>query len=158
MLFELHGKPSHGRKANPAEPKPPGELSDAPDWFSPSQKAGWDYVMRCAPPGLLKQLDRSVLTVWVVAEDLHRQAVIGQNKIGGLVSKLKDTQFFVISPYLSIISQQAKVMLKAGAELGFSPSSRSGISPGGGNHLPGDSTDALDDFLRSDPDWKPTIN
>jgi P27 family predicted phage terminase small subunit len=165
LLADLHGRPNKGRKPNPGEPKPAGELSTAPDWLSATQKATWDYAMRCAPPGLLKQLDRSVLTVWVVAEDLHRQATIAQTKVGGLVSRIKDTPVFITSPYLAIINQQAKVLLKSASELGFTPVSRPRISTGGvipeglnGDHPWTPSTGTLDDFLATDPDASPTIN
>lgn len=162
-LVELHGNP-RGRKPKATEPKPAGDLFDAPDWLSEAQKAGWTYALRHAPPGLLKRLDRGALVVWAVAEDLHRQAVIAQSKIGGLISKLKGTQTFIQSPYLPIINRQALIMLKAASELGFTPVSRprisAGLTPGEG--LNGDQTTppagTLDDFLASDPDASPTIN
>lgn len=82
-----------------------------------------------APYGLLKQLDRSVLAIWVVAEDLHRESA---TKIAqyGLLTKSPNAGLPLQSPYLAILNKQAQIMLKAGAELGFSPSSRSRVQIG----------------------------
>jgi P27 family predicted phage terminase small subunit len=160
VLANLHGNP-RDRKPKATEPKPAGDLFDAPDWLSEDQKSSWRYALHHAPPGLLKRLDRGALIVWAVAEDLHRQAVIAQAKIGGLISKLKGTQTFIQSPYLPIINRQALIMLKAASELGFSPASRprisaAGVTPGAGLH--GNRPTSLDDFLATDPDAPPTIN
>ena len=134
-LARLHGNP-RDRKPPAAEPKPAGDLTDAPDWFSADQKAGWEYAMRNAPLGLLKRLDRSALAIWVVAEDLHRQAVISQNKMGLLV-KAPNSELPIQSPFLPIINRQALIMLKAASELGFTPATRprliaDGRAPGEG--------------------------
>jgi hypothetical protein len=95
------------------------------------QLASWGYALQNAPPGMLKRIDRGILVAWVVAEDLHRQAAIAQAKVGLLV-RIKtratlnedDPGVPAASPYINIINQQAKVMLKAAGELGFTPVSR----------------------------------
>ncbi len=162
LLADLHGRP---RKTTPppAEPKPVGELSDSPDWLTEAQQAGWTYALRHAPPGLLKRLDRGALAVWVVAEDLHRQAAVAQSKTGLLV-KTPNADLPMQSPYLPIINRQALIMLKAASELGFTPVSRprifaSGPAPGEGlhGHDTTPATGTLADFLASDPD-SPTLN
>lgn len=127
VLNELHGKPSNSRKPNPHEPKAvTGDLLDAPDWMSDSQKAGWKYAMDHAPPGLLKRIDQGALTVWVCAEDLHRQASIAQARIGSLLLKEPNAPLNTAqqSPYIPLMSRQGLIMVKVGAELGFSPVSR----------------------------------
>ena len=158
MLAELRGNPNHGRKKNHAEPKPVGDLIDAPAWLSEDQKEGWRYALRNAPPGLLKLIDRGALAVWVVAEDIHRRASEGEQKTGLLVKGkdgLPDP-----SPFLPIINKQAQIMLKAASELGFTPVSRPRIfaapTPGAGMPLPstpvepGAPTRSFDDFLADD--------
>jgi hypothetical protein len=78
----------------------------------------------------------------VVAEDLHRQAAIAQGKVGLLV-RIKtratigadDPGVPAASPYIGIINQQAKIMLKAASELGFTPVSRPRVYAGAS--LPG---------------------
>jgi phage terminase small subunit len=88
-----------------------------------SQKEGWRYAITHAPPGLLKRSDRSVLTTWVVAEDLHRAACEAQATAPLLIeSPVKGVK--IQSGYLAIINRQAVILMKAASELGFSPTAR----------------------------------
>jgi P27 family predicted phage terminase small subunit len=125
-LKVVSGNPGK-RPLNQNEPQPVGDLKEAPAWFTPSQREGWDYAIEHAPAGLLKFIDRSVLAVWVVAEDMHRQASERLTATGMLV-KAPHTGVPLQSPYMAIVNKQANIMLKAAAELGFTPSSRSTIS------------------------------
>src|SRR5271165_2842143 len=167
-LRELHGNPR--KVALPTfEPKPEGDLSEIPAWLSEGQRASWTYALTNSPAGLLKRIDRGALLAWVVAEDLHQQAAAAQSKVGLLVRiKTKatadkdDPGVPTASPYINIINQQAKIMLKAASELGFSPVSRPRI--GAGAAAPSarpewTSSDrgqkprpSLEDFLDSHPD------
>ena len=118
------------RPLNKREPKPRGNLYDPPEWLTDQQRVGWKYAIETAPLGLLKRLDRSTLVVWVIAEDLHRQAV---EKINGGAMLIKTPNGMPIqSPYISIINKQASVMLKAASEMGFTPASRSRVEIDGG--------------------------
>jgi phage terminase small subunit len=93
-----------------------------------------------APPGLLKQIDGGVLAVWAVAEDLPRQASEAQAKV---LVRIKtratinqdDPGVPTAAPYINIINQQAKIMLKAASELGFTLVSRPRVY--GGPSVPG---------------------
>lgn len=118
-----------GSKApiNQNEPKVTGDLTEAPDWFTEQQKASWDYAIANAPSGLLKRLDRSVLTTWVVAENLHREATQQVSKLGLIIkSPVKGEP--MQNPWLAIVNRQALLMMKASSELGFSPTSRSRVT------------------------------
>lgn len=128
-LKVLRGNPGK-RAINHREPKPDGDLFEAPEWMTDSQRAGWAYAIANAPPHLLKRLDRSVLVVWVVAEDMHRDASCAVAKYG-LITKSPVKGDPMQNPYLAIINKQASIMLKAASELGFSPSSRSRVQIGG---------------------------
>lgn len=126
------------RPINPDEPQPVGNLEEhePPAWLSDPQKIGWRYAMRNAPPGMLKRLDQSILTVWVVAEERHADAAQNVSKLGSLVKSSTGTPYQ--NPYLAIMNKQAQIMMKAAAELGFTPSSRSRVKveppkPGQGN-------------------------
>src|SRR5690554_3515973 len=88
-----------------------------------SQRQGWDYAVRHAPPALLSRLDAGILAVWVVAEDLHRQACASVAKYG-LVTKSPSQGLPMQNPFLPIVNRQAGIMLKAASELGFSPTAR----------------------------------
>lgn len=120
----LTGNPGK-RAINKAEPMPAGNLHDAPDWLTESQKEGWTYAIANAPLGLLKRLDRAMLTMWVVAEDLHRDSAQKVAKVGAIVRTRsgETTQ----NPYLSVMNRQAAVMVKLASEMGFSPASRTRI-------------------------------
>ena len=124
-LKVIRGNPGK-RALNHDEPEPAGDLVDAPDWLSESQKAGWKYAIENAPQGLLRRLDRSVLTAWVVAEDLHRRASEQVDKFG-ILTKAPHTGLPIQSPYLPVVNRQAGIMMKAAEQLGFSPVSRSRI-------------------------------
>lgn len=121
----LAGNPGK-RPLNQNEPQPQGNLHEAPQWLTEDQKAGWAYAIANAPAGMLKRLDRSAMTAFVVAEDLHRQASIAVGKFG-LITKSPAKGEPMQNPYLPIINRQAQIMLKAAAELGFTPSSRSRV-------------------------------
>lgn len=124
-LKELEGNPGK-RALNKHEPQPEGDLYAAPEWMTPSQREGWAHAITHAPYGLLKQLDRSMLAIWVVAENLHREAA---EKVAqyGMLTKSPNAGLPLQSPYLAILNKQAQLMLKAGAELGFSPASRTRV-------------------------------
>lgn len=126
----IEGNPGK-RRLNRKEPKPQGDLCDAPDWLTEEQKAGWSYAISNAPAGLMKRLDRAALTAFVVAEDMHRQASVAVGKFG-LITKSPSKGEPMQNPYLPIINRQAQIMLKAAAELGFTPSSRSRVEIVGG--------------------------
>jgi P27 family predicted phage terminase small subunit len=126
-LSLIDGNPGK-RKLNDQEPEPVGDLcaTEPPDWLDADQKDGWRYAISNAPAGMLKLLDRSMLTVWVVAESYHRKAVEACNRYG-LVTKSPNVGALQQNPYLAIANKQAQIMQSASAELGFSPSSRSRV-------------------------------
>jgi len=138
----LRGNPGK-RALNQSEPKPTGDLLDAPEWMTEGQKAGWNYAIENAPRGLLKKLDRSVLVAWVVSEDLHRQAT-GMVEKYGILTKTPSTGAPMQSPYLPIVNKQAQIMLRAAEQLGFSPSARSRVQMAGDPRL--DEDDAWAQF------------
>jgi P27 family predicted phage terminase small subunit len=107
------------------EPKLSKNLDAAPDWLTPSQKESWDYAIENSPSGLLKRLDRSVLTAWVIAEDNHRFAS-QQLQTQGMVFTSPNGHE-VQSPYVGILNTQAQMMMKCASEMGFTPTSRSRI-------------------------------
>ena len=97
-------------------------LHEPPQWLSASQKAGWEYAIARAPKGLLKLIDSAIMTIWVVAEDIHRQASEELTREGLTVKSVNGYQ--IQSPYLPIMNRQAVLMIKASAALGFDPASR----------------------------------
>lgn len=108
------------------EPKPKGDLIDAPEWFNDELRAGWEYALSHAPRGLLKRIDSSVLTIWVTAENLYREASLRVAETGTVIKTENGNP--IQNPYLSIMNKQAAIMLKVASELGFSPAARPRLS------------------------------
>jgi len=130
VLHLIHGTKARLKRA-PAgtEPVAPGRLADPPRWLTRSQKRIWRYAIENAPLALLRRIDRDLLTTWVIACDLHRQAA---QKVGqfGVLTKAPHTGLPIQSPYLPIVNRQALIMIRTAVELGFTPSARSRISLG----------------------------
>lgn len=114
------------RALNAHEPQPRADLTQAPHWLTDRQRTTWQDVVELAPPGLLKDIDASVFTVWVVAYDLYQEASDRLSQTGMLI-KAPNTGVPMQSPYLAIVNKQAQIMMKAAAEMGFTPASRSRV-------------------------------
>jgi P27 family predicted phage terminase small subunit len=127
-LKVIRGNPGK-RKLNASEPKPVGDLKDAPTHFDEELREVWQYAIDNAPQGLLKKIDSAVLETWCTAHVLHRRAVAEVRKYGMLVKPPK-SEVPVQSPYLPIVNKQAFIMLRAVDHLGFSPASRTRIALG----------------------------
>lgn len=115
------------RPLNDQEPIPEGKLEDRPPppHLSPDQQAIWREAIKGSPPGMLRELDESCLEVWVVARERHRDAAKKVADLGSLLKAKSGVPYQ--NPYLAIMNKQATIMLKAAAELGFTPSSRSRV-------------------------------
>jgi phage terminase small subunit len=125
-------------KSRAAEPKPTGDLAEPPVWMTEEPQKAWHYALAHAPVGLLKLIDRSVLAIWIVAEDRHRVAAIMQAKLDKASEHPLLSGGSNESPYVRIGERAALIMMKAAAELGFTPTSRPRLGPQGA----GDSRDA----------------
>lgn len=125
------GRGAEAARERLQEPQPEGDLFAPPGWLSPDQQEGWRYAIAHAPRGLLRNLDASLLAVWVVAEDLHRTAAQAVKQYGLLVKSPKQGAPMQ-SPYMAIINRQAEIMMRAASELGFTPTSRTRITLGAG--------------------------
>lgn len=125
-LKVITGNPGK-RPLNRFEPKPEGDLAEPPDWMTDNQKAIWRKLMDEAPPGLLKKIDESIVTVWVTACDTFRQACTKLARTG-ILTKVPNSPIPIQSPYLPIMTKQGQIMMKAASEMGFTPTTRSRIS------------------------------
>lgn len=123
FLKLVQGNPG-GRAINHDEPQPDGDLVEPPSFFSPRQRIIWQECIANAPPGMLKRLDFAALQVFVVACENHELAAAKVTELGQMVKVGKGVGH---NPYVSIMNNQAAIMLKASADLGFSPSSRSRV-------------------------------
>jgi P27 family predicted phage terminase small subunit len=119
------------RRLNASEPMPLGDLFEPPAHLNDRQRRVWSEAIAAAPGGLLKRLDGSVLLVWVVAADLHAMATTEVEKYGAVIAAPK-TEMPMQSPWVAVMNRQALLMLRASAEMGFTPASRSRINVNGG--------------------------
>lgn len=108
-----------------------GDLQKPPPHFNPEQRRSWRYAIEHAPSHLLRKIDRGTLAVWVEAEVRHFEATAEQTKLnqqsgikylipgpmGGLIA----------SPLVDVIDKAGKTMMRASADLGFSPATRTRI-------------------------------
>jgi P27 family predicted phage terminase small subunit len=133
-LKVIAGNPGR-RPLNDREHEPEGSLLTPPEWLTRSQFEVWETAIRHAPPGLLRNIDESVLLVWVIAKDMHRIAT-EQISETGAVTNAPHSNMTVQSPWVSIMNKQALIMLRAAAEMGFSPSSRSRVYIERSGYLP----------------------
>jgi len=131
------------RPLNMFEPRPEGDLFEPPEWLNDDQRTSWFYAIEHMPAGVLKRIDQSILTIWVVAECLFREAT-QKVAASGLVVKT-ERGIPIQNPYLPIINKQAMIMMKASAELGFTPSSRTRIVTDP-DYTPAKKGDPLDEF------------
>jgi P27 family predicted phage terminase small subunit len=130
-LHQLRGtyNPTRHGKDRAGEPVAEGDLaSDAPDWMTEAQQAGWRYAIEHAPRGILKAIDRGMLAIWAEAEERHRTAAVMQAQLDQgtklpLLTKTRDGTA-IASPYIGIMTRAAAIMIKAASELGFSPAAR----------------------------------
>lgn len=124
-LKVIEGNPGK-RPLNKREPQPRGALRHAPAWFDARHKRLWDAVIGQAPAGLLKRIDWAVVEVFVCAAITHQDAVLELNKTGLVtgtgVGTVKE------NPLLRAQRTAAQTMIRAAAELGFTPSSRSRVT------------------------------
>lgn len=145
-LHNLHGTANTTRmKSRRDEPVAPGSIGDPPAHLSDDQKADWIFAVRNAPGGVVGAIDRWALEVFIVAADHHRIANREQQKldVGNALPLLTQTNQshdkdgkvtgggnIIQSPYLGIMSTAGARMLKAAAELGFTPAARPSLGSG----------------------------
>ena len=123
-LKVLRGNPRKERLPS-YEPRGRGYLTEPPDWMDEAHRVLWRYALDHAPGGILSGADRELLAVWVAAAVEHARAVIEVRRLGQVVRNRDGNA--IQSPFLSIMTRQALVMLRAAAELGFTPSSRAAL-------------------------------
>ena len=127
------GVPGH-RPLNLDEPIPDGDLSEPPEWYTDAHRKVWAKALKDAPAGLLKELDASVLNVWVCATVLHADACSKLAQYGSVI-RHPVTGTPTANPYAIVAKQNAELMLRAASEMGFSPTSRSKVKVDAGKRV-----------------------
>lgn len=125
-LKEVAGNPGK-RPLNRNEPQPVGELFEPPGDLPEKARPFWTQAIADAPPGLLRRLDLRVMTVWAVAAWQHAEAA-GLVAAEGALITVGKSKARLQHPAMAIMNRQAQIMLRAAAEMGFTPSARSRVS------------------------------
>ncbi len=132
--------------SRPNEPQLPAKVPSMPSWLGAHAKREWKRVTKLlGDAGVLTELDRTVLALYCSAVDdfltcraiIDREGGVAKSDKGGLYQH----------PAFGMMTNAWSRALKAGAELGLSPSSRPGIHAA----LPA-KPDKLDEFLASKKD------
>ena len=122
----LRGNPGH-QKLNKAEAKPPVDLGKPPSELSLPAKRIWrDFGRQLADLGLITRIDEASFAAfcqtyarWLEVNTYLRDApLLLESAKGGLE----------INPAVKLLDQLQTAMMKAAAEVGLSPSSRSKVT------------------------------
>lgn len=122
----IEGNPGR-RPINKREPKPAGDLFAPPSDMPPAAVPFWNQAIADAPQGLLRRLDLRILFVWACAAWLHSDAMGKVARSSAMVQSARTGEVYQ-HPMLSVANRQAGLMMKAAAEMGFTPTSRSRIA------------------------------
>ena len=117
-----------GSRPIPEEVEAVGDLESCPDWFDAERREVWEHSIAHAPKGVLKIIDRNTLAIYCHAVATHKAAVLALAEEG--MVKVAPSGYEQPSPWIAIMNTQAKTILQAGAEMGFTPASRSKVSAG----------------------------
>lgn len=152
-----------GRPLNPNEPKPEPAIPAVPPHLPDAAKVEWGRVAHWAYDlGILTQLDRAVLAAycaayadWVKYSELVERhgpvTLIGQRKVtrvkkDGTAETEESGGYPQQSVYVSMANKAEARMVRAAAEFGFTPSSRSRVNVEPGSA--GRSADPASKYLR----------
>jgi P27 family predicted phage terminase small subunit len=126
VLKVIQGNPGN-RPLNANEPEPRAAMPTCPSHLCPPAKAEWKRVAsEMKDLGMLSRLDRSVLAGYCQG---YGRWVEAERKLSEMPMLLKMPSGYIQqNPWLTIANKQLELMLKFGAELGLSPSTRSRVS------------------------------
>jgi phage terminase small subunit len=99
------------------EAKASGELKRAPDDLTETQRAAWDYAIKHAPLGVLFEIDREVLRMWVHTLDRRNEAQ-------QILEAQDNSIVWINSPCHRVIDRTTTLLIRLAGELGFSPAAR----------------------------------
>jgi P27 family predicted phage terminase small subunit len=123
------------------EPRPEGQIGEAPVGFTPAQVEVWRRHITDSPEGLLTPVDAELLAGWCVLADARTRALELFNQAGGAVVVRSD-HGIVCNPLLREFRRMTEQLRLLGIELGYSPAARARITL----EVP-DEGDELEEFL-----------
>ena len=124
-VHELNGNPGH-REHNSSEPRPKISAPKCPRHITGAARAEWNRICKHLKKlGIITLLDRVAIAGYSTAwgHFIEAERMIAEK--GHLVKDAKGNA--VPNPYMKIWEKSAVLMLRFGAELGLTPSSRTRI-------------------------------
>ncbi len=116
-----------GKRALPKnEPKAKGGVGAPPKWMSPLQKEIWKETVADAPAGVLAKIDSKTLLTFVLAAAEQQEAAQMTAERGLTLTTGNGNE--IQAPWVGTMNRAALIVLKAAAEMGFTPASRSKVS------------------------------
>jgi P27 family predicted phage terminase small subunit len=97
-------------------------LLDPPEWLGEKERQHWQRALDAAPRGLLERIDATLLAAWCVQCELHRQTTIAL--AGEPLTITTPTGVTKPHPLLAVQAEAARLILRLGDTLGFSPLGR----------------------------------
>jgi P27 family predicted phage terminase small subunit len=127
----MTGLKSSHPPANPKPQKNKRPLGAAPSWMTALQKEIWREGLKSAPRGLLREIDASIYQAWVFAAYSARRAAQQFEQEGGQMIVWTANGNSKPNPLLTIIRQENIVMMRAAAEMGFTPAAKMRVKEDG---------------------------
>jgi P27 family predicted phage terminase small subunit len=155
-LHLLHGNPSRRKLDDIEEPVTRGPLGPPPGDLDPAARQVWIELEEVMPVGIVASCDAPLVASYCTAVARHREAVIRLRETGGSV--VNRDGVLVMNPWSRIVDRQAVLIVKFGAELALTPTSRASMASrlaaaGGSMASPeGHRSDALARYLARKPD------
>lgn len=112
----------------------------------------WREGLKSAPRGILREIDASIYQVWVMAQHSAIRAARHFEESGSAPVLTGPNGKLYQNPYLSIIRQENLVMMRAAAEMGFTPTARMRVKDDGEDNS--EEANPFDQFSES-PSTKP---
>jgi P27 family predicted phage terminase small subunit len=106
--------------SKPVEIRP---IIECPSELGQLARAEWDRIVPLlAADDRLSQLDRGLLAIYCNAYAAYLEATTALQEYGQVMKS--PSGYPIQSPYVSIMSKNAELMIRIGTEFGFSPASR----------------------------------
>jgi P27 family predicted phage terminase small subunit len=161
VLRELHGgnKTDHRAADEIVTIDGVGDLWKPPPWFDAEQAEQWVYGVEHSPPGLLTGSDHETLMAWSLAAVELKRAHLAIRQHGMFITTDEKKGRGILNPAYRVIASQSAILMRTGAELGFSPAARAMLGrrtpldpdvPSGPRQMRGSSSLAA--YLEAKPD------
>lgn len=146
---DLTGLKSSHPPANPRPQKIKRPLANKqpPSRLNKRQKEIWREGLLTAPRGILREIDGSCYLVWVMAQYAAERAAAQWEEIGNVAVLTHPTSGKLYpAPFMAIIRQENAIMLRAAAEMGFTPTARMRVKDDGADNQDEEPENPFDQF------------